>query len=111
MLAWRREGGVMADLGVPATMCEAFQATAARYPDELALRTAGGAVMITWGDYAGRPQRQLIRVPRCRRLERLAHRRRDTQIPHHGPLSRRRAGNRDPAAADGNHPGHLMKPL
>ena len=44
----------MADLGIPATMCEAFQATVARYPDELALRTAGGAVAITWGDYAGR---------------------------------------------------------
>ena len=44
----------MADLGVPATMCEAFQATVARYPQEVALRTAGGAVMITWGDYAGR---------------------------------------------------------
>ena len=44
----------MADLGIPATMCEAFQATVARYPDELALRTVGGAVTITWGDYAGR---------------------------------------------------------
>ena len=44
----------MADLGTPATMCEAFQATVARYPDELALRTVGGAVTITWGDYAGR---------------------------------------------------------
>ena len=37
----------MADLGIPATMCEAFQATVARYPDELALRTVGGAVTIT----------------------------------------------------------------
>jgi long-chain acyl-CoA synthetase len=44
----------MADLGIPATMCEAFQATVARYPHELALRTAGGAVAITWGDYASR---------------------------------------------------------
>jgi len=44
----------MADLGIPATMCEAFQATVARYPHELALRTVGGAVTITWGDYAGR---------------------------------------------------------
>ena len=44
----------MADLSFPATMCEAFQATAARYPHELALRTVGGAVTITWGDYAGR---------------------------------------------------------
>ena len=44
----------MEDVGTSATMCEAFQATVARYPHELALRTAGGAVMITWGDYAGR---------------------------------------------------------
>ncbi len=44
----------MAGPGIPATMCEAFQATVARYPHELALRTAGGAMMITWGDYAGR---------------------------------------------------------
>ena len=44
----------MAHLGVPATMCEAFQATAARYPQEVALRTPGGAVMITWQAYAGR---------------------------------------------------------
>ena len=35
-------------------MCEAFQATAARYPQEVALRTPGGAVTITWGAYAGR---------------------------------------------------------
>ena len=44
----------MGDLGIPATMCEAFQATVARYPDDLALRTVGGAVTLTWGDYAGR---------------------------------------------------------
>jgi long-chain acyl-CoA synthetase len=49
-----REGAVMGDVGIPATMCEAFQATVARYPDDLALRTVGGAVTITWGDYAGR---------------------------------------------------------
>ena len=44
----------MADLGYPATMCEAFQATAARYPQEVALRTPGGAVTMTWGAYADR---------------------------------------------------------
>jgi long-chain acyl-CoA synthetase len=44
----------MGDLGSPATICEAFQATVAHYPDEPALRTVGGTVMITWGDYAGR---------------------------------------------------------
>ena len=44
----------MGDLGIPATMCEAFQATVARYPQEVALRTAGGATAITWREYAGR---------------------------------------------------------
>jgi len=44
----------MADPGFPATMCEVFQATAGRYPQEVALRTVGGGVTITWGDYAGR---------------------------------------------------------
>ena len=43
----------MADAGSAATMCEAFQATVARYPREVALRTPGGAVAITWEAYAG----------------------------------------------------------
>jgi long-chain acyl-CoA synthetase len=43
----------MADVGSAATMCEAFQATVARYPREVALRTPGGTVTITWDDYAG----------------------------------------------------------
>jgi long-chain acyl-CoA synthetase len=43
----------MADVDSPATMCEAFQATAARYPRQVALRTPGGAVAITWEAYAG----------------------------------------------------------
>jgi long-chain acyl-CoA synthetase len=47
----------MADLGSPATMCEAFQATAARYPREVAVRTPGGAVSITWEAYAGQVRR------------------------------------------------------
>ena len=47
----------MADLGFPATMCEAFQATAARCPQQVALRTPGGAVTITWGQYAARVRR------------------------------------------------------
>jgi len=47
----------MADPGFPATMCEAFQATAARYPREVALRTPGGAVTITWDAYVGRIRR------------------------------------------------------
>jgi long-subunit acyl-CoA synthetase (AMP-forming) len=43
----------MADVGSAATMCEAFQATVARYPRAVALRTPGGAVAITWEVYAG----------------------------------------------------------
>jgi long-subunit acyl-CoA synthetase (AMP-forming) len=37
-----------------ATMCEAFQQTAARYPEHVALRTPGGALTITWEQYASR---------------------------------------------------------
>jgi len=44
----------MTEQGTPATLCEAFQATAARYPHEVALRTHGGAVAITWREYADR---------------------------------------------------------
>ena len=44
----------LADLGSPVTMCEAFQATAARCPRQVALRTPGGAVTITWAEYAAR---------------------------------------------------------
>jgi long-chain acyl-CoA synthetase len=43
----------MADLGSAATMCEVFQLTAARYPQEVALRTVGGTETITWEAYAG----------------------------------------------------------
>jgi long-chain acyl-CoA synthetase len=42
----------MADVGAPATMCAAFQATVAQYPRQLALRTPGGAVTLTWAEYA-----------------------------------------------------------
>jgi long-chain acyl-CoA synthetase len=34
------------------TVCAAFQATAAANPDAVALRTKGGAIEITWGEYA-----------------------------------------------------------
>ncbi len=37
-----------------ATVCEAFQLTAAARPDEVALRTRGDAVSITWREYADR---------------------------------------------------------
>jgi long-chain acyl-CoA synthetase len=37
-----------------ATLCEAFQASAARCGDAPALRTPGGAVQITWREYAER---------------------------------------------------------
>jgi long-chain acyl-CoA synthetase len=40
----------------PATLCEAFQRTAARFADQVALRTLGGSEEITWGEYAHRVQ-------------------------------------------------------
>jgi hypothetical protein len=39
----------MADVGSAATMCEAFQATAARYPQQVAVRTPGGGGDIDLG--------------------------------------------------------------
>jgi long-subunit acyl-CoA synthetase (AMP-forming) len=36
------------------TLCGAFQRTAASIPDQVALRSAGGAHQITWADYAAR---------------------------------------------------------
>jgi long-chain acyl-CoA synthetase len=39
------------------TLCEAFQDTAARLADEVALRTPGDTVSITWRQYAERVQR------------------------------------------------------
>ena len=39
------------------SLCEAFQNTAARHPDTVALRTVGGATRITWGEYAARVAR------------------------------------------------------
>src|SRR5215472_17718543 len=44
----------MTEHGGPATLCQAFQGTAARYPQQVALRTPGGAVAVTWREYAGR---------------------------------------------------------
>lgn len=38
----------------PATVCEAFQATAAINPGAVAMRTPGDAVTITWAEYAAR---------------------------------------------------------
>ena len=40
-----------------ATLCEAFQATAAERPDEVALRTPGDGVSVTWAEYAQRAPR------------------------------------------------------
>ncbi|MGZ4283182.1 MAG: AMP-binding protein [Solirubrobacteraceae bacterium] len=36
------------------TMCEAFQITAAARPDDVALRTIAGGILITWGEYSQR---------------------------------------------------------
>src|SRR5262250_1133269 len=44
----------MTEPDAPVTMCEAFQHTVARHPAVVALRTVGGAVSITWEQYAGR---------------------------------------------------------
>jgi long-chain acyl-CoA synthetase len=40
-----------------ATLCEAFQETATRYADRVALRTPGDTVSITWSQYADRVRR------------------------------------------------------
>jgi long-chain acyl-CoA synthetase len=40
-----------------ASLCEAFQRTADRHPDAVALRTPGGGEQLTWADYAGRVER------------------------------------------------------
>ena len=40
-----------------ATLCEAFQITAAERPDEVALRTPGDGVSVTWAEYAQRVPR------------------------------------------------------
>ena len=39
------------------TLCEAFQITAAERPEAVALRTPGGAVEISWAEYADRVRR------------------------------------------------------
>lgn len=42
----------MNETGRPATLCEAFQRSAAIDPDAVALRTPGGAQTLTWREYA-----------------------------------------------------------
>ncbi|MDT4963024.1 MAG: long-chain acyl-CoA synthetase [Pseudonocardiales bacterium] len=44
----------MAAAGAPRTLCSAFQQTAVRYPDELALRTPDSSVTVSWRQYADR---------------------------------------------------------
>ncbi|UPK62440.1 long-chain fatty acid--CoA ligase [Rhodococcus pyridinivorans] len=41
----------------PSTLCEAFQTTAAAYPDKVALRTPDDSVSCTWRQYAQRVER------------------------------------------------------
>src|SRR3954447_2355770 len=41
----------------PGSLCEAFQATAARAPGRVALRPPGGETEITWAQYAGHVER------------------------------------------------------
>jgi len=54
--ATARTGEQLRAVGAP-TMCAAFQATLADYPDLPALRTPGGAFEITWGQYGERVRR------------------------------------------------------
>jgi len=44
----------MTQHGGPVTLCEAFQRSVARYPQQVALRTPGGAATFTWREYVGR---------------------------------------------------------
>ncbi|HVE28120.1 MAG TPA: AMP-binding protein, partial [Sporichthya sp.] len=50
------ERGQWATLDDP-TLCAAFQRTAATFPGQVALRTVGGGVEITWAEYATRVER------------------------------------------------------
>ncbi len=43
--------------GAPATLCEAFYATARAHADHPALRLAGDASVLSWAEYAERAQR------------------------------------------------------
>jgi long-subunit acyl-CoA synthetase (AMP-forming) len=51
LLAWR--GSVEAD-PTAQTLCASFQATAARAPDEIAVRNEDGSVALTWSEYSER---------------------------------------------------------
>ena len=59
---WRAGPSTEASAGQPAalsaaTLCEAFQTTAAERPDAVALRTPGDGVAVTWAEYAQRVPR------------------------------------------------------
>jgi acyl-CoA synthetase (AMP-forming)/AMP-acid ligase II len=42
------------------TLCEAFQASAVRVPERIALRTPADAVQLTWADYAKAVERVAV---------------------------------------------------
>ena len=46
------------------TLCECFQATAQRAPDEVALRSAESGAEVTWGQYAARVRGSRAASPR-----------------------------------------------
>ncbi|MFI5932154.1 AMP-dependent synthetase/ligase [Actinoplanes sp. NPDC051494] len=48
--------------GEATTLCAAFQATVARIPDAVALRTVGGDTTITWSGYAARAAQIAVRL-------------------------------------------------
>jgi long-subunit acyl-CoA synthetase (AMP-forming) len=42
---------------LPVTLCEAFQASATRVPERIALRTPGDTVQLSWDEYAAAVER------------------------------------------------------
>ena len=82
---WRAGPSTEASAGQPAalsaaTLCEAFQTTAAERPDAVALRTPGDGVSITWAEYAERVPRIAAGLAEPRRRARR-HGRADAHQP------------------------------
>ena len=76
-----------------ATLCQAFQTTAAERPDAVALRTPGDGVSVTWAEYAQRVPRIAAGLAASGRARR--HRRADAHEPARvQPRRHRRAAPR-----------------
>jgi long-subunit acyl-CoA synthetase (AMP-forming) len=63
----------------PVTLCEAFQESAARVPERIALRVPGDAIQLTWADYAAAVERM------ARALAALGVVRAPRRAPRHSP--------------------------